>query len=72
MIVLAGESKQRRTLTRGSSYLSSRDASLHVGTGTADAVEVIVTWPDGFRERFEDVPAGRETNLTRGIGTPWP
>ncbi|NIL99549.1 MAG: hypothetical protein GTO33_01030 [Acidobacteria bacterium] len=68
--VLAGDLRQRRTMTRGSSYLSSRDASLHIGIGAAASADVTVTWPDGKRETFNAVPADGETTLIRGTGTP--
>jgi enediyne biosynthesis protein E4 len=53
-----------RTLTRwvaaGSGYLSTSEAVVHVGTGTAAIVDrVEVLWPSGVEQVFSAVPCGQ-------------
>ena len=46
------------------SYLSQSELPVTIGLGRAwKASEVIVTWPDGSVQRFEDVPVNEETVL---------
>jgi hypothetical protein len=62
----------RRVKTDGS-YLSASDSRVHFGLGTAPAISAIeVHWPDGSRERFAGIDAGRLATLKRGAGTPVP
>jgi hypothetical protein len=68
----AGGTRQRRTVTRGASYLSSSDSSLHVGIGAATAADAIVQWPDGSIESFAGLAADVESSLIRGDGAPMP
>ena len=60
-----------RTLVRfvhgGGSYLSASDRRIVVGLGTASKADrVAVTWPDGKRQEFRDLEAGRGWRLTQG------
>jgi enediyne biosynthesis protein E4 len=58
----------RRVKTDGS-YLSASDVRIHVGLGTAAAIDaVIVEWPDGPRERWRGVAADQLVILARGTG----
>jgi hypothetical protein len=58
----------RRVKTDGS-YLSASDVRVHVGLGTAAAIDaVIVEWPDGPRERWKGVLADRVVTFRRGTG----
>jgi len=52
------------------SYASASDPRIVFGLGdsSASAGRVRVKWPDGTRETFDDVPAGRYTTLRRGAG----
>ncbi len=55
------------------SYLSANDPRILFGLGDSGAVrEVRVTWPDGRRERFAGLAAGRYTTLRQGSGSPLP
>ncbi len=55
------------------SYLSANDPRVLFGLGPAGGVrEVRVTWPDGRRERFAGLAAGRYTTLQQGSGAPLP
>jgi hypothetical protein len=58
----------RRVKTDGS-YLSASDSRLHFGLGASPATSAIeVRWPDGGRERFVGIEAGRLVTLKRGTG----
>lgn len=62
----------RRVATDGG-YLSAHDPRVVFGLGD-DAREhhdVLITWPDGGRERFTDVPVDTYTNLHQGDGSSW-
>lgn len=53
------------------SYLAANDPRVHLGLGTADGVrDIVVRWPEGGREAFGDLPAGRTHDLRRGRGRP--
>ena len=62
---------QYRWLTTTAAFLSGSDARLHFGLGPTAAVErVVVTWPDGKKSTFRDVPVDRYLTLTRGERKP--
>ena len=63
----------------GGGYNSSNDTRLHFGLGRAAVISSIeVRWPDGLRERFQNLPADaiydiRETHgirQTANLGAP--
>jgi hypothetical protein len=55
------------------SYLSANDPRVLFGLGSSGSVrELRVTWPDGRRERFTGLPAGRYTTVRQGTGAPLP
>jgi len=59
----------RRDVRAALSYLASNDPRVHVGLGGETMVrDVIVTWPDGVKERFGDLKADRIAVLHRGAG----
>ncbi|MHC4446888.1 MAG: CRTAC1 family protein [Planctomycetota bacterium] len=67
--VVCGERRLVRTVTSGSSYLSSHDPRAHFGLGATDRVDRIeVHWPDGFAEWFGEREVDRVVHLTRGEG----
>jgi hypothetical protein len=56
--VIRGEHSQIDEVMSGSSYYSQNDLRLHFGLGrAAKADSVVVTWPSGLKEVFEDLPA---------------
>ncbi len=64
-----GERRLRREVRSGYSYLAANDPRVHVGLGSADAVEdVEVQWVDGSRESFGRAAAGAWRTLRRGEG----
>jgi len=67
--VRTGDAWQIRPVVHATSYLSSADAQVHFGLGPEEAVdEIVVTWPDGARERFTGSPANRSTVIRKGTG----
>jgi len=55
-----GLRKHLRLVGAGSSFLSSNDPREHFGLGSAGAAdELVVQWPDGRKETFKDLAAGR-------------
>jgi hypothetical protein len=63
-----GPPLRRRVRTDGS-YASARDPRVLFGLGGwAGPADVVVDWPDGTRELFSGVAAGRYTALTKGTG----
>jgi hypothetical protein len=55
----------------GSSYNSSSDMRVHFGLGSATKVDsVLVRWPSGLVERFDNLPADSVHALKEGTGTP--
>jgi hypothetical protein len=64
----AGPTLWRRVRTDGS-YLSASDVRVHFGLGPASAITaLVVTWPDGQRERWTGIVADRLITLRRGTG----
>ncbi len=64
-----GRTQYRRAHSDGS-YLASHDPRVHFGLGeVAVAESVRVRWPDGTREEFNKVKAGRINNLVKGHGS---
>jgi hypothetical protein len=54
----------------GSSYNSSSDMRVHFGLGSATKVDsVLVRWPSGLVERFDNLPADSIQTLKEGSGT---
>ena len=60
----------RRAHTDGS-YLSASDARVHFGLGASPDVDaVVVQWPNGYREMWNDVGADRRITLRQRTGKP--
>ncbi len=58
--VRAGGISQIRQSTSGGSYASHNDSRLHVGLGDAAVIDrLTVTWPDGSRTSFVNLPGDR-------------
>jgi hypothetical protein len=57
-------------INRGSSYLSSKPPIARFGLGAAQIESIVVQWPDGVRERFNDLTAQQTHRLNRGQGDP--
>lgn len=63
-----GGKVQAQEVLSQSSYLSSNDARLHFGLGTASTADVEVRWPRGSVEKFTALPAGHLYLVTEGCG----
>ena len=51
------------------SYLSASDPRAHFGLGgLGSPVTVVIRWPDGLEETFEDVAVDQAIVLRRGEG----
>ena len=67
--VRCGSRWQSQEVQSQSSYYSVNDLRLHFGLGgRAKADELRVRWPNGRRERFENVPADRLLQIEEGRG----
>lgn len=56
----AGGTRTKRVVRPVYSYLAGNDPRVHVGLGATDGIDrVTVTWPDGARETFGPLAAGR-------------
>ena len=65
-VELPGEPPLVGRIKSGGSYLSSSDLRLHFGLGAhAAPVAVVVTWPDGTRQRVTDLAVDREHTIQR-------
>lgn len=64
-VITADGQTQMQEVICGSSLGAGNELSLHFGLGShADIQELIVVWPDGKRQFFEDVPADRRISLS--------
>jgi hypothetical protein len=71
--VRAGERRWVRVVGPSESYFCSSDPRAHFGLGDAGRVdELLITWPDGTRERFDGVDADRVVEIRKGAGQPAP
>jgi enediyne biosynthesis protein E4 len=65
----AGNRRQIREVTSGSSYLSQSDLRQHFGLGSVTrAEEVAVRWPNGQTERVRALPADHFITIKEGQG----
>ena len=67
--VTAGGRTQVREVKSGSSYLGQNDLRVHVGLGSAAAVDrVDIRWPGGRLERLDKPPANQLLTVQEGRG----
>jgi hypothetical protein len=67
--VVAGELMQRKEVYAGTSFLSMDSQWLIFGIGGHGRTDrILVRWPSGLVERFENVDAGRTVKLVEGQG----
>jgi hypothetical protein len=60
----AGNETLHRIASATTDFLSQGSWAMQFGLGSRERVDVRVTWPDGTRRTFEDVPAGRRIVVT--------
>lgn len=66
---VVGPLRQLRLAAAGSGYASQDSGRLYFGLADAERVdELIVRWPGGATERFEDLPVRRLVKVTEGSG----
>jgi hypothetical protein len=64
-----GTRTQMRELTSGSSYLSQNDARVHIGLGSAAAVDRLdIRWPSGQTETLQKVSANQIITVRESAG----
>ena len=67
--LVCGEQRFVQTISRGSSYLSSREPRAHYGLGRVARIDRIdVRWPDGLQESFPGTDADSVVEVVRGRG----
>ena len=67
----AGELTLLRHCLNGGSYLSQHDTRLHFGLGGVDRIESIeIVWPDGTKQRLEDVEVDRYLRVEQATSGP--
>jgi len=65
----AGGLSQIRMVKSGSSYLSQSELPITFGLGKADKIErVVIQWPNGRSEEYENLSAGREYSCIESKG----
>lgn len=69
MVLTAGGRTIRREVRPHAGYLSSHDPRVHVGLGSAKAVDRLeVTWPNGRVEQWSSLAVNRIWTLRQGTG----
>ena len=67
--VRSGELTQSAEIRSGASYLSHNDLRVHFGLGQRETIDsLVVRWPSGLEERFENLSANRLVVLQEGEG----
>ncbi len=65
-----GDATMLRIQRASGGFMSQSQHALHLGLGSADSVDrLVVTWPDGSEEVFEDVEGDRRVRIVQGQGT---
>ena len=58
---------QIRQIHRGGGFMGASDVTLHFGLGSAEKADrVVVTWPDGSKERHENIRADARVTIRQG------
>ena len=67
--VQVGDQVRRMQSQRASSFCATNDPRVHVGLGSAPAIDrAVVTWTDGTKEVFGPFEAGTQVECQRGQG----
>jgi hypothetical protein len=66
--VTSGGTNQLRQITAGEGFYSSHDKRPLFGLGAATVADVVVRWPSGRVESFQDLAADRGYVMTEGEG----
>jgi enediyne biosynthesis protein E4 len=63
-----GGKMQAQEVLSQASFFSSNDSRLHFGLGPATSADLDIRWPNGNKERVQNVPAGRLVTIREGAG----
>ncbi len=67
--VVTGDVEQILVIPAGGSYQASSDPRVIVPTGDATSIQsLVLNWPDGSREEWNDLPIQAELTLIQGTG----
>jgi thiol-disulfide isomerase/thioredoxin len=67
--IKAAGQRQMRVRMAGNGFQAQSESTLHFGLGEAERTdELVVQWPSGLEERFENVPAGHLVRIVEGEG----
>ncbi len=66
---VAGEARQMREVNAGSSYLACSESTAHFGLGTlvGSVHEVMILWPSGIKQTFNNVTANAVFSVTEPV-----
>jgi len=71
--VLSSGDKRTLQLTAGDGYMGSNERRLSFALSNAsNKADIVVKWPSGLRQSFNELEAGRDYLLTEGIALPIP
>lgn len=63
----AGGKTNRRSCRPHAGYMGSNDPRVHIGLGSATAIErVVIIWPDGAKEEWRDLPVNSISTIRQG------
>ena len=66
---MAGGKRQVLVNQWATSYLSNNDPRLHIGLGAEKQINLLeITWSDGKKETFKNIPADRYLTISEGTG----
>ncbi len=64
-----GDSKRTSQLVAGCGYLVSNQKVIHFGVGASTQIDsVVVSWPSGQMQRFENIPTNAHFQIIEGTG----
>lgn len=71
-VIRQGHAPVWRRAHRDGSYLSASDIRVHFGLGMKSSpLQVVVVWPSGSSESWNDIRPGAVVDLREGLGAPW-
>ncbi len=68
VVLRYGGRVQAQTVMSQSSFYSVNDRRLHFGLGKEESASVTIHWPNGRRETYQNLPAGRLITIREGEG----
>jgi hypothetical protein len=68
VVATYGDRRQAQAVLAQTSYLSVNDRGLHFGLGAETKASVEIKWPNGRREKVEDIAADQPVVVREGAG----